>query len=85
MITSAARDKAVFLTDRLPAAGAGRTYQLWLADHGRMRPAGFLTGDGAAVLDGGLGTASAVGLTLEPTGGSPQPTTRPLVLLNLPA
>ncbi|MFE2283996.1 anti-sigma factor domain-containing protein [Streptomyces sp. NPDC059443] len=84
VITSPARDKAVFLTDRLPAAGAGKTYQLWLADHGRMRPAGFLTGDGAAVLDGGLGAATAVGLTLEPAGGSPQPTTRPLVLLTLP-
>ncbi|WP_308379950.1 anti-sigma factor [Streptomyces sp. ISL-43] len=85
VITSPARDRAVFLTDRLPAAGAGRTYQLWLADHGTMRPAGFLAGDGAAVLAGGLGTATAVGLTLEPAGGSPRPTTSPLVLLALPA
>ncbi|MDD9375288.1 anti-sigma factor [Streptomyces sp. ZAF1911] len=85
VITSAARDRAVFLADRLPAAGEGRTYQLWLADRGTMRPAGFLTGDGAAVLDGGLGTATAVGLTLEPAGGSAQPTTSPLVLLALPA
>ncbi|AWZ06373.1 MULTISPECIES: anti-sigma factor [unclassified Streptomyces] len=85
VITSPARDRAVFLTDWLPAAGAGRTYQLWLADRGTMRPAGFLTGDGAAVLTGGLGSATAVGLTLEPTGGSPRPTTSPLVLLALPA
>lgn len=85
VITSTARDKAVFLADRLPDAGAGRTYQLWLADHGTMRPAGFLTGDGAAVLEGDLAAATAVGLTLEPAGGSPQPTTRPLILLALPA
>lgn len=85
VITSQARDKAVFLTDRLPAPGAGHTYQLWLAHGDTMRPAGFLTGDGAAVLDGDLGTATAVGLTLEPAGGSAQPTTSPLLLLALPA
>ncbi|MFD9302074.1 anti-sigma factor domain-containing protein [Streptomyces sp. NPDC060048] len=85
VIASPGRDRAVFLTDRLPPAGEGRTYQLWLADRGTMRPAGFLAGDGAAVLNGGLGTATAVGLTLEPAGGSPRPTTSPLVLLTLPA
>lgn len=77
VITSAARDRAVFLADRLPAAGEGRTYQLWLADGDTMHPAGFLAGDGAAVLDGDLGKATAVGLTLEPAGGSAQPTTSP--------
>ncbi|WP_328296682.1 anti-sigma factor [Streptomyces sp. NBC_00435] len=84
VITSPARDRAVFLTERLPAPGAGMTYQLWLAEHGTMRPAGFLTGDGAAVLAGDLHRATAVGLTLEPAGGSARPTTTPLVLLALP-
>ncbi|NEB07269.1 anti-sigma factor, partial [Streptomyces sp. SID13726] len=37
------------------------------------------------LLDGDTADAAAVGLTLEPVGGSPQPTTAPLLLMALPA
>jgi anti-sigma-K factor RskA len=33
---------------------------------------------------GGLAGATKVGLTIEPAGGSPQPTTTPVVLFDLP-
>ncbi|MET9608445.1 anti-sigma factor [Streptomyces sp. NPDC006512] len=83
VVVSASHDRAAFLGSGLPAAPPGRTYQLWFADGSVMRPAGLLRADGAAVLRGPVGRATAVGLTLEPAGGSEQPTSPPLMLLAL--
>ncbi|MCL7376075.1 anti-sigma factor domain-containing protein [Streptomyces sp. 35G-GA-8] len=85
VITSRQLGKAVFVGTGLPRPASGRTYQLWYAEHGTMRPAGLLEHDGAVAIEGDLGKATAVGLTIEPAGGSPQPTTAPLMLLTLPA
>ncbi|MER5758916.1 anti-sigma factor [Streptomyces sp. NPDC002082] len=84
VITSALRDQAVFVSSGLATPPPGKTYQLWFDDHGTMRPAGLLPHDGATVMQGDPSDARAVGLTLEPAGGSPQPTTTPLLLLTLP-
>lgn len=84
VITSALRDQAAFVSSGLATPPAGKTYQLWFDDHGTMRPAGLLPRDGATVMRD-LAGARAVGLTLEPAGGSPQPTSTPLLLLPLPA
>ncbi|MBT2487195.1 anti-sigma factor [Streptomyces sp. ISL-96] len=60
--------------------------QLWFDDDGRtMRPAGLIGHDGAVVMEGDMGKATGMGITAEPTGGSPQPTTAPLALMTLPA
>lgn len=50
-----------------------------------MRSAGLLADDAdtSSVVAGALGDASSVGLTVEPEGGSPQPTTDPVMLLGL--
>ncbi|WP_371129444.1 anti-sigma factor [Streptomyces sp. TLI_105] len=51
-----------------------------------MRPAGLPddTGDRATrVLEGPLGNAVAVGITVEPAGGSAQPTTEPLGVISV--
>ncbi|MFF1558498.1 anti-sigma factor domain-containing protein [Streptomyces sp. NPDC058279] len=85
VVVSAARNRAVFLSSGLPAAPAGRTYQLWFADGGVMRPAGLVPGDGGTLLSGPVGRATAVGVTLEPAGGSARPTSEPLMLMPLAA
>ncbi|MFJ3921599.1 anti-sigma factor [Streptomyces sp. NPDC090022] len=85
VVASEQQNKAVFTAANLPAPGAGKTYQLWLDHDGTMRPAGLIHGDGTVILTGNPADASAVGLTLEPAGGSPQPTTDPLLLMTLPA
>lgn len=85
VVASERQHKAVFAAGNLPAPGAGKTYQLWLDHDGAMRPAGFIDHDGTVVLTGAPADASAVGLTLEPAGGSPRPTTEPLLLMPLPA
>ncbi|MFE4633555.1 anti-sigma factor [Streptomyces sp. NPDC056773] len=83
--TSARLNKSVFAVTGLAPAPAGKTYQLWFDDNGTMRPAGLVHHDGTVLMQGDPSRARAVGLTLEPDGGSPQPTTSPLLLLNLPA
>ncbi|MFJ3586757.1 anti-sigma factor [Streptomyces sp. NPDC090127] len=85
VVTSQRQNKAVFTASDLPAPAAGKTYQLWLEHDGAMRPAGFIDGDGTVALTGSPADAGAVGLTLEPAGGSPQPTTDPLLLMTLSA
>ncbi|MDH6543989.1 anti-sigma factor [Streptomyces sp. SPB4] len=85
VVSSARQNKAVFTAANLPAPGAGKTYQLWLDHDGTMRPAGLIDHDGTVILAGSPADAGAVGLTLEPAGGSPRPTTAPLLLMTLPA
>ncbi|KOY54895.1 MULTISPECIES: anti-sigma factor [unclassified Streptomyces] len=85
VVSSKLQNRAVFIGTGLPDPGEGRTYQLWFDDHGTMRPAGLLTHEGATLMQGGLRGASGVGLTVEPAGGSARPTSRPLMLLALPA
>ncbi|MEU6935033.1 anti-sigma factor [Streptomyces sp. 2RAF24] len=85
VVTSDQQNKAVFTAANLPAPGPGKTYQLWLDHDGTMLPAGLIDRDGAVILTGDPADAGAVGLTLEPDGGSPQPTTDPLLLMALPA
>ncbi|MEU4064637.1 anti-sigma factor [Streptomyces wedmorensis] len=85
VVASDQQNQAVFTAANLPAPGAGKTYQLWLDHDGTMRPAGLIEHDGTVLLAGNPADAGAVGLTLEPAGGSPQPTTDPLLLMALPA
>ncbi|MFF4583301.1 anti-sigma factor [Streptomyces sp. NPDC001373] len=85
VVASDRQHRAVFTAGGLPAPAPGTTYQLWLDHGGTMHPAGFISRDGSVLLDGDTAGAARVGLTLEPTGGSPQPTTAPLVLMALRA
>ncbi|WP_405833689.1 anti-sigma factor domain-containing protein [Streptomyces sp. NBC_00105] len=85
VVASDRQNKAVFTATGLPAPATGKTYQLWLDHGGSMRPAGFIGQDGTVLIDGDTAGAGAVGLTLEPAGGSPQPTTTPLLLMAIRA
>jgi anti-sigma-K factor RskA len=80
--------RAAITVQGLPPAPDGKTYQLWYVGADEIaRSAGLLTptadGRGSMVLEGDPNAAAAVGMTLEPAGGSPQPTTDPLVVLAL--
>lgn len=69
--------KAALVTQGLPAAPEGKVYQLWLQNAaGHMVQAGFVTGSGhqEAVFGGDANTAQGVGISVEPAGGSAQPT-----------
>ncbi|MBQ0987123.1 anti-sigma factor [Streptomyces sp. F63] len=94
VVVSRSEDRAAFLASGLPALPGGKVYQLWFDDGGTMRSAGLLTlaagedtgsAAGAVLMEGRVGEAGGVGITVEPAGGSPQPTTDPLALMELPA
>ncbi len=73
---------AVLLED-LPALASDQDYQLWYINADGPLSAGTFdsTGDGTAwrVLDGTMHAGDAVGVTVEPNGGSDQPTSDPIV------
>ncbi|MBN0042576.1 anti-sigma factor [Streptomyces actuosus] len=87
VVISRADNQAAFLATGLPALSAGKVYELWYAaPSGDLRPAGLLPGTGgrpARVLDRPVDGAVAVGLTVEPAGGSEQPTTEPLGIIQV--
>ncbi|MEU2262113.1 anti-sigma factor [Streptomyces sp. NPDC019645] len=87
VVVSRARDQAVMLASGLPALPRGKVYQLWFDDDGTMRDAGLLDGDTGAhtvLMHGPARAASGIGITVEPSGGSPAPTARPVMVMELP-
>ncbi|MFE7174549.1 anti-sigma factor domain-containing protein [Streptomyces sp. NPDC057616] len=88
VVVSHALDRAVFLASDMAAPPPGKVYQLWFDDAGRMRDAGLMDphlSTQAVVLRGAVDGASGVGVTVEPAGGSGEPTSKPVALLPFPA
>ncbi|MGW0422542.1 anti-sigma factor [Streptomyces sp. NPDC003015] len=85
VIVSRAADRAAFVAADLPALSGDKVYELWYAaPSGDLRPAGLLPGTGdrsSRVMDRPLGRTVAVGITVEPAGGSRHPTTEPLGII----
>lgn len=73
---SRSEGRAVIITDDMALAPEGKVYELWLQDPaGAMVPAGLMPDDEDAtvLLDGDASEATAVGITIEPDGGSDEP------------
>jgi anti-sigma-K factor RskA len=67
---------------KLAPAPAGKTYEAWVIKGGAAAPAGTFAGGGAASvtkLERPVRTGSVVAVTVEPAGGSSQPTTKPFI------
>lgn len=80
--------KAVLVTEAMPAAPKGKIYQAWLQDSSEhMEPAGVMasSSDQTMLLNGDANTATAVGITVEPPGGSDEPTSSPVLVIELEA
>ncbi len=82
--SSGQANQAAILVKDMPAAPAGKSYELWFISAQGAVPAGLMaTSDAAAsvqLLEGPLDGATHIGITVEPAGGSPQPTTTPILL-----
>ena len=86
LVSSRRAGQAAVLFHDLPELPGSRVYQLWYSRGGVMVPAGLVgqgRSTGSTLLAGSPHGAEGVGLTAEPHGGSPRPTTAPLVLLRL--
>jgi len=83
LVWSNALGLSAVLVKDLPALGNDQDYQLWYINEAGAAPAGTFdsTGSGTAwrVLDGAMHAGDTVGITVEPRGGSKQPTTDPIV------
>jgi Anti-sigma-K factor rskA len=88
VVYSLRRHALVFTSHGLPPLPSGKVYQLWLIGK-HIRSGGLLT-EGPSesskpLLAEGLRPGDEVGLTVEPAGGTKQPTMIPFIAIKLPA
>jgi anti-sigma-K factor RskA len=75
--------RAILIVSGLPRAPGGKTYEAWVITKSRAEPSGlFAGGAGTHVirLTSRVPRAAVVGVTVEPGGGSPAPTSKPIVV-----
>jgi anti-sigma-K factor RskA len=85
IVRSVSERRAVLRTESMAPAPDGMVYELWLqGPDGTMAPAGLMpdAADQTVLLDGDAATAIAAGITVEPAGGSEQPTSDPIALFD---
>ena len=79
--------RMIFTAHGLPPLTGGKVYELWLMAPKSNRPKGLLDlqpgGRSDPIIASGLRPGDQTGLTIEPAGGSPQPTTTPIVVVPL--
>jgi anti-sigma-K factor RskA len=88
-VVSRSQNRMLLLANGLPQLSSDKVYQAWLMDSSGPRSAGLLPSEsapsGVRLEASGIGAPTAVAVTVEPAGGSPQPTTDPIMQIPLPA
>jgi len=87
VVVSRSRDRAVFIASGMAGPPSGKVYQLWFDDEGTMRSAGLMDPrrtTGAVLLEGPVDRASGMGITVEPAGGSAEPSSAPVAVVAFP-
>ena len=64
----------------MAAPPSGRVYQVWVMSPSGARSAGLMSGAGT-VLASAVRPGDRIGITVEPAGGTSQPTTAPVVVV----
>lgn len=88
VVVSRSLGKAVIITDQMPKPPAGKVYQLWyLGANNTYTSAGVMNTmpSQSVALKGDATNSIAVGITMEPTGGSKSPTGSPIATFSLPS
>jgi len=87
VVSSESMDGAVVLMRGVPRLEDGRSYQLWALDNGRAESLGVMGNDDVggttSHLVEGLSGAEQVAVTVEPEGGSDQPSQAPVLSVEL--
>jgi anti-sigma-K factor RskA len=81
-------DRAMLVATNLPELPEGKTYEMWSIDEGTPEPRGvFGAEEGPAIqsIQGPISGAETFEITVEPEGGSEQPTTEPIITADLQA
>jgi anti-sigma-K factor RskA len=74
--------KAVLTAEDMPSVPKNKTYQIWVIEGDVPQPSGLFKPDGgtvAAVVEKPLDEDDVIAITIEPDGGSQQPTTDPVL------
>ncbi|KOV84117.1 anti-sigma factor domain-containing protein [Nocardia sp. NRRL S-836] len=82
-VISPSRNEVLFVTRAMPAPPADHVYQLWLINPTGPHSAGVLPSGSAPLLAAGVPDAQRVAVTVEPQGGSPTPTTDPVMVITV--
>lgn len=82
MVMSPSKDAAVIFANELPDPGSGKVYQVWLVDDDGPASQGWFKRSDEMVMDG-ITQADRVAVTVEPEGGSKQPTSAPIATIPL--
>ncbi|GAB2531080.1 anti-sigma factor [Paramicrobacterium agarici] len=84
IVWSAALELSAVVMDGLPDAPEGKVYEAWYIDDAGAVPAGTFAADAHDttwhVLDGEFAPGTVIGITIEPEGGSEQPTSDPIMV-----
>jgi anti-sigma-K factor RskA len=87
LVMSPSRGEAVLVVDGMAPAPTDAVYEAWLIHDDVRVPAGLFDvddrGQATHVVTGDMSTVTAVGVTVEPPGGSPQPTSDPVMLIEV--
>jgi len=85
LVWSGELGQSALIVDSMTPPPHGHVYELWYINDGGARPAGTFTVDASGttwqVLNGSMAAGDTVGVTVEPRGGSPVPTTDPFILI----
>ena len=86
LVWSGALGRSALIATDLPELPSGKTYELWYIRDGQATAAGTMNATGGSdatwrVLTGRMAAGDTVGVTVEPRGGSKQPTTPPIVAI----
>ena len=87
VVVSRKKGAAVVVASGVSTLPSDRTYQLWLIGASGARSAGLLpltSSTSEPVLVTGVGAAGTLAMTVEPAGGTAQPTTTPILAITLP-
>jgi len=85
LVRSESLGQAVLITKALPEAPSGKAYQMWLLTDGTSpSSAGMMAAaaDQTILLKGDAAKATAAAITIEPVGGSSQPTSQPIAIID---
>ncbi len=80
LISSDIADGAYIVASDMPSPGTGKVYQVWVVKDDSPVSEGVFTTDGEMVMKD-LNGADRIAITVEPAGGSKQPTTPPITTL----
>ncbi len=78
--------RAVLMAEDMPPVPEDKTFQIWVIENDVPRPSGVfeVREDRAAiVVENRVDGADAIAVTVEPEGGSPRPTTEPMLVARL--